>query len=415
MTETEFDQILEKYARLIVRVGLNLQPSQGLTVAAVPLEVAPLVRKVAEQAYLLGCRFVDVQWFDEGLDLVRFQNAPGDSFEEYPTWVSQGRLQNLERGDAYLQVWGQDPALFKDVDQGLLDTYNRARARHLKPVRSFPLNNTVQWLFVSPPTPAWASRVFPGRSSSEALDELWQSVIRVCRLDLPDPIAFWKGYLDEMMARADALTERAYRKLIFRGPGTELEVGLPEGHLWVGGWDHTPSGIQFCGNLPTEEVYTLPHRERVNGTVKASKPLSYEGKMVEDFSLTFREGKVVDVTARTGEETLRGILETDPSSAFLGEVALVPHSTPISQFGLVFLNTLYDENASNHLALGSAYRVTLRGGSEMSSEEFAAAGGNESLVHEDFMFGCAEMDVDGVSSGNKKDAVMRGGEWAFDI
>ena len=415
MNNMEMDKVLEKYADLTVRGGLNLQEGQGLVIIAGPFEVAPLVRQITKIAYQQGCRYVSVLWEDHLSDLVRYQNAPSDSFQEYDTWKHQGVLERIERGDAFLQVVGRDPDLLKDVSFEILSTANRAYNESITPIRDLQAKDFVQWTVICPPTPGWASRVYPDDPQDIAEGKLWKDVIKVCRLDKPDPTAYWKKYLRNINQRAVFLTEKAYQALRFNGSGTDLEVGLPEGHIWWGGDGQTEAGIPFTANLPTEEVYTLPHKERVNGVVTATRPLSYRGMMMDKFWMRFSEGKIVEFSAEVGEGKLAGLIDTDENSRYLGEVALVPHQTPISQSGVVFLNTLYDENASNHLALGNAYRSSLQGGNDMSPEEFTAAGGNESNIHLDFMFGSGEMNVEGVLPDGSTESVMENGEWAFDV
>jgi aminopeptidase len=285
----------------------------------------------------------------------------------------------------------------------------------MKPIRVHQGKDSVQWTVICPPTRAWASRVYPADKPEIAEEKFWQDIIKVCRLDEPDPTAYWLKYLQDINDRAKYLTDRAYQTLKFTGPGTDLEVGLPEGHIWLGGGGKTKEGLPFVANLPTEEVFTLPDRERVNGLVTATKPLSYRGMMIDKFWMRFEEGRIVEYSAEVGEGKLGGLLDTDQNSRYLGEVALVPHKTPISQSGVVFLNTLYDENASNHLAFGSAYRFSLAGGLDMSPEEFARAGGNVSNIHVDFMFGSGEMNVDGVLPDGSTEAVMEKGEWVFEV
>jgi aminopeptidase len=416
MMETkEFDQILEKYAELIVKAGLNLQPDQQLIIWAGPLDVSPLVRKVVQQAYHNQSRFVSVLWLDEEVKKIRLQHAPKDSFEESDSWKLKGILECIEEGAAYLQVWGNDPDAFKDIKSEILGTVNRVRSENYRPISIHQGRETVQWCLVCPPTLKWAQRVFPEEKPDRALKKLWDAVTMTCRLDQADPINYWTEYQIVINQRARLLTEKAYQSLKFTGPSTDLSVGLPPDHIWEGGGGHTVSGLPYIANLPTEEVFTLPHRNRVNGKVTATKPLSYRGMFINHFWLEFSEGKVVDFGAEVGEDKLGTILDTDPNARFLGEVALVPHQTPISQSGILFLNTLYDENASNHLALGSAYFSSLKGGGEMTMEEFAQAGGNDSLIHVDFMFGSGEMDVDGVLPDGSTESVMRGGEWAFNF
>ncbi len=415
MKEKEFQMILEKYANLAVEIGLNLQPGQRLFIKANQLELAPLVRKIVDRAYQGGCPLVSVLWHDDQETKSRFAHAPRDSFEEYPSWKSDAQMDCIQNGDAYLSIRGDSPDLLVGFDPELVATAAKTNAKYLTPIRSKIAMNAVQWLVICPPTPGWAQAVFPELPADEAETKLWEAVIQACRLDTPSPELSWRQNLDELQKRGSYLTGRQFSSLHFKAPGTDLEVGLPEGHIWIGGWDLTSSGVQFSANLPTEEVFTLPHRERVNGTVRATMPLSYQGSLIEDFQLSFKNGKVVDYSAKKGQTALQGILETGPNAAYLGEVALVPHNSPISQLGQVFLNTLYDENASCHLALGNAYRVSLEGGAEMTKDEFKAAGGNESMVHVDFMFGSGEMDVDGVLEDGNREPLMRSGEWAFTL
>ena len=415
MDKKEFATMLDKYAELIVKVGLNLQGAQRLFIWAQQLEVAPLVHAVTRSAYQQGSELVSVLWNDDYLNLIRLENAPKDSFDLYPTWKTDARFNNMKRGDATLFIAGRDPDLFKGQDPVLVGKAARAYSKEFKPIMEMVARNSAQWCVVCPPTPAWSAAVFPDASQDNAEEKLWEAVIKTCRLDQPDPVKFWKSYFDQIMIRGEYLTAKKYSALTYKAPGTDLKVGLPEGHLWIGGWDRTEAGVTFAANLPSEEVFTLPHREQTEGTVTATKPLAYQGSLIEDFSLTFSKGKVVDFKARNGQDILENILESDPNSRYLGEVALVPHGTPISQLGLSFLNTLYDENASNHLALGNAYRFNLAGGTDISEEEFKAAGGNESITHEDFMFGSGEMDVDGVLPDGSAEPVMRSGEWAFEV
>ena len=276
----------------------------------------------------------------------------------------------MKDGDATLMISGRDPNLYKGLDQKLVGTAARVYFEHFKPIMEMVARNSTQWCVVSPPTPDWAAAVFPESTQEDAEMKLWEAVTKACRLDQPDPVKFWQDYFDQIMIRGEFLTAKKYTALTYKAPGTDLRVGLPEGHLWIGGWDKTKGGITFAANLPSEEVFTLPHREHTEGTVTATKSLAYQGSLIEDFSLTFSGGRVVDFKAKIGQDILGNILESDPNARYLGEIALVPHGTPISQMGVSFLNTLYDENASNHLALGNAYRFNLKGGTDMSEEEF---------------------------------------------
>ena len=412
---TDFEEKLEKYAELIVKVGLNLQPGQRILIRALSLDVAPLVRKVTACAYQHGSRLVSVQWVDEHLERIRYQFAPHDSFEEFPVWETEGTIKCAERGDALLIVEGKNPELLKDQNPELVTIATRTGLTHSKPIYDHIWKNSGQWSMISPPTQDWAKKVFPKDTPQDAEARLWDAVSKTCGLDHAEPVPFWQKKIEDLGKRRDYLTTKKYSALQFVGPDTSLKIGLPDGHIWCGGNVNTPSGITFLPNIPTEEVFTMPHKYKVDGRVTATKPLAYQGNLVENFNLTFSKGKVVSFSAGKGEETLRHLLETDDGAKYLGEVALVPHKTPISQLDIVFLNIGYDENASNHLALGNAYRFCVEGGEAMSDEEFAQIGGNDSLTHVDFMFGSGEMDVDGLKEDGLVEPVMREGDWAFDV
>jgi aminopeptidase len=411
----DFDQILKKYADLTIKVGLNLQEGQRLFIWVQQIEVAPLVRQVVRSAYQNGCRRVSVLWNDDQEIVDRLKLAPKDSLDEFDTWKTEARFRAAERGDASLIIRGRDPDVFKGLDPKDLGIYDRVYLQNMKPYLNLAMKNATQWCVVNPPTTAWASTVFPELDPGPAEQKLWEYVIKACRLDQPDPVDFWNSYLDQIKTRASYLNQKKYKELRFKGPGTDLKVGLPDGHIWIGGREKSQEGIPFAANLPTEEIFSMPHRELAEGVVSSTKPLVYLGNQVDEFQLVFSKGKVVEYSAKRGEKTLRNLLESDENSKYLGEVALVAHQTPISQMGLNFLNTLYDENASNHLALGSSYRNTLQGGEDMTEEEYAQAGGNDSINHVDFMFGSEEMDVKGVLPDGTEEAVMRAGDWAFDI
>jgi aminopeptidase len=413
MGSLAFEQKLQRYADLTVQVGLNLQPGQRLIVIAHVLDVAPLARQIAASAYQQGCPLVGVLYLDEQLNKTRYQHAPRDSFEEYPSWMTAGVLQCLERGDAYLQIGGLDPELLSTADPELKAIAGRVTAQNYRPIMEKQLGGNLQWSYITPPTPGWATRVFPGVPAEEAVARLWEAVFAVCRLDEPAPIAFWHQYLAGLRQRSAYLTAKQYASLHFTAPCTDLRLDLPAGHIWSGAGFETRAGVPFVANLPTEEVFTIPHKDGARGTVRATKPLNFRGSLIDEFEFTFEAGKVVDFSAGRGEDALRNILTIDENMARLGEVALVPHQSPISQSGIVFQATLYDENASCHLALGSAPKMSIQDGGEMSDEEFAAAGGNVSMSHVDFMFGSGEMDVDGLRSDGLAEPVLRGGEWAF--
>ena len=414
MPNENFELMLEKYADVIVNVGLNLQPGQRLFVSA-EMNTKPLVRQVVAKAYQSGCSLVTVIWSDEQLRKIRHQYAPRDSFEEIETWIPKGMLEGAKSGNAYLSITGLDPELLTGQDPELIGVELKTRAKYFKPVSEYVTNGAVQWTVVCPPTPKWASKVFPDLSEEDAESQLWEVMFKLCRLDNDDPIAVWREHLNNLKERHEYLSAKQYESLHFTGPGTDLVVGMPQKHIWAGGGSKTNDGVDFAANLPTEEVFSMPHREKTEGTVRATKPLNYHGNLIENFSLTFEAGRVVDFSAEKGEDTLRQMLESDENAVRLGEVALVPHHSPISESGLIFFNTLYDENAACHLALGSAYKTTIERGNDMSKEELLEAGVNSSLIHVDFMIGSDKVDIDGITTEGAREPIMRAGKWTFDV
>jgi len=417
---SEFERNLDKYAEVIVRVGLNLQPGQRLLIGmpmfgvyGTPLELAPLVRLIVAQAYQAGARLVDVMWNDDQLRLIRFQHAPRDSFEEFPTWRADGVFEVAKAGDAVLAIYAEDPDLLVKQDLTLITTVHQTGFKHAKPFSDLRGKNAMNWVVITAPVDGWPEKVFPDLPPEDRKAQFWDTIFEICRVKQPDPVSAWKDHANELAARSNYLNHKRYAALKLTAPGTDLTVGLPRGHIWRSGCMTSQTGIDFTANIPTEEIFTIPHKDKTAGVVTATKPLSYGGSLVEDFSLTFSAGRVVKATAKRGEESLHRLLEMDEGANRLGEVALVPHSSPISQSGLLFYNILIDENASNHIALGRAYEFGLEGGEAMSGDEFAAAGGNHSLVHIDCMIGSGEMDVDGLTADGAAEPIMRGGEWAF--
>lgn len=403
---------LQTYADLIVRVGVNLQPGQRLLVRA-DLQTVDLVRAVARSAYRAGARFVDILWGDEQLALVRVQEAPRNSLEEVAAWVPTVTAAHLEAGDALVSIYAATPTLLSGQDPALISTMMRAAARAAKPASDLVQRHAAAWVVVSYPTPGWAAEIFPDLPAEERLPRLWQAIATTCRLDQPDPIAAWQQHVQGLEACCRYMNARRYDAIRLRAPGTDLTVGLADDHLWAGGGAHNAAGLPFVPNLPTDEIFTLPHRARAEGVLSSSCPLNYGGTLIDDFRIHFRDGRVTAVSAAKGEDTLRRLVETDEGAARLGELALVPASSPVGRTGLLFANTLFDENAASHLALGNGYRSCIRDGGSMDDGRFTEAGGNLSVVHVDFMIGTATMDVDGICANGSIEPVMRACEWAF--
>jgi aminopeptidase len=412
------DRQLRLYAELTVRVALNIQPGQRLLIigplanGGASLEAAPLARQIAAAAYRAGSPLVETIYGDETQQSLRFKNAARDSFGNFSAWLPKALSDHVAGGHAVLSISANDPDLLRDESPELVSTVLQATAREMRPFREQISCNETNWAVVAAATAAWAEKMFPGVPSSEAVSRLWDAIARMCRLDAADPIAAWETHLGNLAARSEYLNTKRYAALKYTGPGTDLTLGLPDGHMWVSGRSASRNGIPFTANLPTEEVFTIAHKDRVDGTVRASKPLSYGSTLIEGFSVTFERGRIVKMTADKNSDTLQRLLDTDEGARHLGEVALVPHNSPISQSGLLFYNTLFDENAASHVALGNAYKFTLRGGNDMSDAQFESAGGNRSGVHVDFMIGSGDLDVDGVLASGATEPLMRKGEWA---
>jgi aminopeptidase len=416
--ENNFQANLKKYADLAIKVGLNLQPGQRLVMQAlkdggVPIQTAPLVRELAASAYRAGAPLVDVLWRDDEMRLLRFAHAPRDSFEEFPAWQSEGILNVIENGGAMLSLSSINPTLMDGQDLELMDQEQRTIRKYWSPISDHIGKNTMNWTVLSIPIDGWANKVFPQLPADEQIPALWDTLFKVCRVYEDDPIAAWKEHLNDLKDRADYLNQKQYRALHYSAPGTDLRIKLPDQHVWRSAGFNTQSGIPFTANIPTEEVFTLPDRRFTEGTVSSARPLRYSGSVIDKFRLKFQDGKVVDFSAEKGEDLLEKLLQIDEGASMLGEVALVPDSSPISQSGLLFYNTLLDENASCHLALGNAYRFSLEGWEDLSDEDFSARGGNTSLIHEDFMIGSNELDIDGILQDGSSEPVMKSGEWAF--
>jgi aminopeptidase len=418
MTVADLDHQLQIYAELTVKVGVNLQRGQRLLIigplanGGASLETAPLVRYIAASAYRAGAPLVEAIWGDEPMQLARFRNAAPETFTEYSAWLPKALVEHVESGGATLSVYANDPDLLKNEPPERAGALQQAASFAVRPFRDLISRNQTNWAVIASAGERWAAKVFPNLPPARQMSRLWEEIARLCRLDRTDPIAAWESHLKDLGRRAEFLNHRRFNALKYRGPGTDFTLGLPEGHLWVSGRTKNRAGVPFTANLPTEEVFSIAHKDRVDGIVRSTKPLSYGGTLIEGFSLRFEHGRVVNVTAERGESVLKQLVETDGGAGRLGEVALVPHSSPVSQSGLLFYNTLFDENAASHVALGSAYKFTMRGGDTMGDPEFEEAGGNRSAVHVDFMIGSGELDIDGILENGTAEPVMRRGEWA---
>lgn len=419
-----FNNYLEDYADLILKSGLGYEGKGRIRIGAIPgrsarfftpLETAPLVRELVKGAYQMGAPLVEVFWGDPELDLIRYQNAPQGSLREFPTWSVDELFKATDRKDARIYIGGSDPHQFQDIDSALLSEMQKNRSETFREVNEYMVRNPTPWIIILYPTAAWSQAVFPDLSLEDAVEKMSEYMIQFYRLDKDDPTAYWKGHFQALDKRAAGLTEGNYQTIHLTGPGTDLKVGLAQGHCWKTAVFTDKDGRENAVNMPSEEVFTLPDRLRVDGVVSSTKPFNMGDGFVDGLTLEFKDGKVTKVTAKVGEDFVKKTIEIDEGSCRLGELALVPHSSPISQAGVVFHNILLDENASCHIALGRGIRDCLDGGVKMTTEEFLEAGGNHSTVHYDFMIGSEEMDIDGIDQEGKAHPLMRKGEWAYEL
>lgn len=402
---------LRTYAELLLKVGVNLQPGQKLLLRT-STEAVELTRLVVELAYKMGSPFVEVMWSDDGVTRSRFMHGPEGSFSIISQHRPQMMIDLAKEGAASLSIVADDPDMLAGTDPKRMATFLEAWRPNLKPYYDMAMNDQIPWCVSAAASPAWAQRVFPRLSEAAAVERLWDAIFDATRVTTEDPVAAWREHADMLLAAKTRLNEKRYAALHFTGPGTDLRVGLADGHKWDGGDSESAAGNRFMANMPTEEVFTAPHRAKVDGVVRATKPLAYNGTIIDDFELRFENGAVVEARAGTGQQALDEILATDEGSRRLGEVALVPASSPIAKTGVLFYETLFDENAACHIALGQAYGVTVSGSEAMNEEQRQAAGMNDSLSHVDFMIGSDRVDVDGVRPDGSVEAVMRAGEWS---
>lgn len=404
----------EKYAELVLRKGVNLQNNQALMINA-PIEGADFVRAVVRKAYEMGAKDVHINWSDDELTLLKFENAPDEVLSNFPEWRVMLSEMYAEDGAAVLSIHSTNPDLLKNIDSARVAKANKASAEAMVKFSKYMMNDLITWSVISIPTGDWAQKVFPDKSRDDAIESLWDAIVKIVRVDKEDPIAAWDDHNATLQTAQEVMNRKSYKKLIYKAPGTDLELELPDRHIWKGGSADSAKGITFNPNMPTEEVFSLPHKNGVNGTVSSTMPLNYGGSLIDNFTLTFKDGEVVDFTAEHGSDTLKHLLDTDDGARRLGEVALVPHDSPISQSGLLFYNTLFDENASCHIALGKAYPTNLESGADMDDDELDKHGVNDSLTHVDFMIGSENLDIDGVLPDGTTEAVFRNGTWAFEL
>lgn len=402
---------LDRLAEVAIKVGLRLQPGQDLMLTA-PIVALPLVRRIVEHAYEAGARLVTPIFSDEEITLTRYRSGPDSSFDRAPGWLYEGMAKAFSENTARLAIVGDDPMLLSGQDPEKVARANKANSIAYQPALEKIAGFDINWNIVAYPGTSWARQVFPDDEESVAVARLAEAIFAASRVAGDDPIAAWEAHNKALRVRTQWLNGERFQALHYSGPGTDLTIGLADGHEWQGGGSTAKNGITCNANIPTEEVFTTPHRLRVEGHVASTKPLSYQGTLIDEISVRFEAGRIVEAKAARGETVLAKVLDTDEGARRLGEVALVPHSSPISKSGILYYNTLFDENASCHIALGQCYAKCFLGGDKLTPDEIAAQGGNKSLIHIDWMIGSDRIDIDGIRADGSRTPVFRKGEWA---
>jgi aminopeptidase len=404
------DENLDLLAEVAVKVGLGLKRGQELLMTA-PIDGLALARRITEHAYRAGATLVTTLFTDDETTLMRYHYAPDESFDRAANWLYDGMAAAFKGGTARLAIAGGNPGLLSNEDAGKVGRANRAMSQAYRPALELITRHEINWTIVPSATPPWAQALFPNEKPEAALQKLWGMIFETTRINLEDPVGAWRAHDAALQERAALLNAKRFAALQYRGPGTEFRLGLADDHVWLGGGMTAVNGNYCIPNMPTEEVFTTPHKDRAEGTVTATKPLSFQGTMIEGIRVRFEKGRIVEAHATKGEEVLTKLIDTDDGARRLGEVALVPHSSPIAHSGQVFLHTLFDENAASHIALGQAYSSCVRDGEKLTPEELAAKGANDSLIHVDWMIGSGELDIDGITAAGAAEPLMRRGEW----
>ena len=410
-----FDELLKKYADFIVRVGVNPQPGQVLIINCA-LEGAPLARLCVRSAFEAGARDVQVNWTDDAVTRTRMELGSEEALTDHKGWQLRRYLDyaETEGGVCVLHLIADDPEVFAGLDGAKISRVNSANRAFMQPWREYTMNDRVQWSIAALPSVPWAKKVFPELDADAAMEALWKLIFDVCRVSTGDPVGAWQKHVAVTKARRDRMNALELDRIhMTSSNGTDLTVGLADDATWEGASSKTDGGIEFIANVPTEEVFCAPHRERVNGIVYGTKPYVYNGQLIEGWHVTFKDGKVVEHGAEKNASLLAELLSTDENACRIGEIALVPASSPINQSGVLFYNTLFDENAACHIAFGAGYPTNIKGGSKMNRTELLAKGLNDSAIHEDVMIGAPDTNVIGTTKDGKEVTIFTNGEWAF--
>ncbi len=402
---------LYDFAALVLGVGVNLQKGQGIEIIC-PVEKSDVAEAFAEKAYEMGAKIVNIRWTCEKTERINYLYADKAALTDIPKWLVDSRNYLVKNGFCYVAIDADDPDAYKDVPSDKLAAVSKAKAKKLKAFSDEVMSNGIRWCVVSVPTEKWAKKLFP--ASTSPLEELSAAIEKTMRLDSANPYEEWKNHVATLNRRAEYLNDKNFEYLHYESSnGTNLTVGLAKNHVWLSAQEKAKDGIPFVANMPTEEVFTAPHKDKIDGIVKSSMPLSYNGQLIDGFSLTFKKGKIVDFSAKQGYDLLKKLIETDKGTLSLGEAALIGKSSPIAKSGILFLNTLFDENASCHFAFGKAYPTTVKEGEKLSLAELKALGANDSVEHVDFMIGTNDLSVIGIDYKGNKTTIFTDGDWVI--
>lgn len=404
---------LQKYADLVVKSGINVQPDQEIIISA-PIENAEFARLIEESAYKNGAKEVIMNWTDEESTRLKYQYAPMEVFENIHPWVADIRNYHATRGAGFIYIDGSDPDLLASIDAKKPAAFRKAMYNATQPYHEALDANKNTWCIAAAPTSKWAKKVFPNCNETEAIEKLWTAIFKAVRVDMPDPIGAWAEHKNTFAKKVAYLNEKQFASFHYTNSiGTDITIGLTENHIWIGGGDVTQSEVYYFPNMPTEEIFTTPHKDKVNGTVKSALPLIYQGNVIDNFSITYKDGKVTEYSAEKGYDTLKALIDTDEGAKSLGELALIPNQSPISNMNVLFYNTLFDENASCHFAIGFGFPNCIEGGINMNKEELKSVGVNDSATHVDFMLGTKDLNIVATDKDGNQTEIFKDGNWAF--
>ncbi len=414
MTVPNFEQNLQKYAKLLVAKGINVQKGDWVKMT-ISVDQAPLARLITKEAYTLGAEKVIVKWSDDEITKQNYIHQSEAVLTDIPQYeIQESEDHVLNHRVSRLSIISSDPGLLNEIDPKKVAAFQKIAGKAFKAQRVATQNDDIKWTVAAAAGSGWAAKVFPDLANTEEqVNALWDQIFKTCRVYEEDPIAAWDEHIKTLKEKATKLNDMQFDALHYTAPGTDLTLGLPKNHIWASGQSYNPKGEEFVANMPTEEVFSAPDTRRMDGVVRSTKPLSYAGTLIEGIEVHFKEGKIVEISAEKGDEAIKKLVFDNEGGTGLGEVALVPDPSPISQSGIIFYNTLFDENASNHLAIGSAYPTTIQGGTEMSEEELQQNGMNTGTVHVDFMIGSNEMNIDGIKQDGTRVPIFRNGDWAI--